>query len=387
MFICRRFLQLGLWAVLLGGCSNSPKIEGKPLENSRSFSTAEVIRLGPTAPEANIDNTDTLAQSGQLRPDIHAYAQALANERNLPLDRVQAILASVHKNDTVIRLISPASPDKKVWRSWQTYRSRFVEPKRIAWGIEFYQQHRDMLQRASERFQVPSSTIVAIIGVETLYGRDMGNFRTADALTTLAFNYPDTANQAERAAMFKGQLSDFITLVIKGELSADARGSYAGAIGMPQFMPGSIMRYAVDSNGKGRIDLSNDPADAIMSVANFLVEHGWRADLPVFVPVVLPANPAALVHGGLTPTLDWPALKSMGAQLAHGATDKAWANQPLGVIDLLEEAKGTSEYRTATPNFFALTHYNRSYFYATSVAELADAIDTALRRSTQSARR
>lgn len=243
------------------------------------------------------------------------------------------------------------------------------------------------MQLAHQRFKVPASTIVAIIGVETLYGRNMGNFRIADALTTLAFNYPETTNQAERAAMFKDQLCDFITLVIKGELNVDAVGSYAGAIGLPQFMPGSIMRYAIDGDNNGQIDLSNNPADAILSVANFLVEHGWQPDLPVFVPVVLPENPAALVNGGLTPTLDWPALKDMGARLAHGASNQKWAASPLGVIDLVEEAQGTAQYRTATPNFFALTHYNRSYFYATSVAELADAIDISLQNPKQPAKR
>jgi membrane-bound lytic murein transglycosylase B len=267
-------------------------------------------------------------------------------------------LASARKNETVIRLISPAPPDKKVWRSWQTYRSRFVEPKRIAWGIEFYKQHQDTLQLAHQRFKVPASTIVAIIGVETLYGRNMGNFRIADALTTLALHYPETNNQAE-----------------------------AGAIGLPQFMPGIIMRYAIDGDNNGQVDLSNNPTDAILSVANFLVKHGWQPDLPVFVPVVLPENPAALVNGGLTPTLEWPALKDMGARFAHEASNQKWTSFPLGVIDLVEEAQGTSQYLTATPHFFALTHYNRSYFYATSVAGLADAIDISLRNPKQPAKR
>jgi len=305
---------------------------------------------------------------------MQAYASTLATERNLPLDQVLDILAQAHHNDTVARLIGPTPAGKKVWRSWQTYRDRFVEPTRIRMGVEFYNENQAVLARASQRFGVPASIITAIIGVETLYGRDMGNFRVLDALRTLAFDYPDP-NKPERAAMFRNQLSDFITLSLQNKLDAQVKGSYAGAIGLPQFMPGSIMRYAIDGDGDGRIDLQHSTPDAVMSVANFLVEHGWVRDLPVFAPVVLPGDPAALVDGGLTPTLGWPALQQAKARLTRSDAGDAWRTQPLGVIDLAEERRGTVQYRTATPNFFALTQYNRSYFYATAVADLATEIN------------
>jgi len=207
----------------------------------------------------------------------------------------------------------------------------------------------------------------------------MGSFSVLDALTTLAFDYPDP-NKPERAEMFRGQLADFITLSLQDKLDMNAKGSYAGAIGMPQFMPGSIMRYAVDGDGDGHIRLNSSVNDAVMSVGNFLVEHGWLRGLPVFAPVLLPADPSALATGGLTPTQTWRTLQAAGARVSAGASTESWQDRPLGVVDLVEEARGTVQYRTATPNFFALTQYNRSYFYATAVADLAAELETRMGR-------
>jgi membrane-bound lytic murein transglycosylase B len=331
--------------------------------------------------EPDDDQSAVLTPSGQMRPEVLAYAQQLAGERGLPADRVTSALSDARYSATVARLITPA-PGKKVSRSWITYRSRVVEPKRIAWGATFWEENRPTLERAAQRFGVPASIIVSIIGVETLYGRNMGSFRVLDALATLGFDYPDPS-KPERAQMFLGQLGDFLTLTLQGKLDLQTRGSYAGAIGMPQFMPGSIMRYAIDGDGDGRIDLADSPTDAIMSVGNFLMEHGWQRGLPVFAPVVLPANPADLVDGGLSPLRTWPQLQTAGAMAAPMASRTAdiadWQQGPLGVIDLPEESAGTAQYRTATPNFFALTQYNRSYFYATSVADLAAAIQEKVR--------
>lgn len=242
--------------------------------------------------------------------------------------------------------------------------------------MAFWQENADALNQAAQRFGVPPAIIVGIIGVETLYGRNMGSFRVLDALSTLAFDYPDPA-RPERAQMFRSQLADFLTLVMQGRLDLETLGSYAGAIGMPQFMPGSILRYALDGDGSGHIDLANHPRDAILSVGNFLVEHGWERGRPVFAPVVLPPDAGRLVDGGLAPTRTWPQLQAAGATVSPTAmtvADNGWQQGMLGVIDLPEEAAGTAEYRTATVNFFALTQYNHSYFYATSVADLAAAI-------------
>lgn len=382
MFICRRLLQLGTLSALLAGCSTTaPTAPNSVAAQSATASAASgnnAIRIGPSTPTPGSELPDdapaTLTPSGALRPEVRTFVEGLATERNLPLDPMVKALESSRYNATVSRLIAPAPPGKKIWRSWITYRSRFVEPKRIGWGVDFYNENRDLLNQAAQRFGVPAPIIASIIGVETLYGRNMGNFRVLDALATLAFDYPDP-NKPERATMFRGQLADFLTLVMKDKLELETRGSYAGAIGMPQFMPTSIMHYAVDGDDNGHIDLTNNTQDAIMSVGSFLAQHGWQRGLPVFAPVVLPADPKALVDGGLEPKQSWTTLSAAGTRLQPGASLAGWGSQPLGVVDLVEEARGTAQYRVGTPNFFALTKYNRSYFYATSVADLAREIE------------
>jgi len=370
----RRILQVGILAALAGCAASQPPVNGAaatPPAPAPDRTANGAVRIGPAAPPPEASSVET--PTGQLRPEVDAYARALAAQDNLPLDRIRASLAGSQYNATVARLIAPAPPGRKIWRSWLTYRARFVEPKRIRWGTEFYQENQALLNRASQQYGVPAPIIAAIIGVETLYGRNTGNFRVMDALTTLAFDYPQPA-KPERVQLFRDQLGDFILLVLQGKLALETRGSYAGAIGMPQFMPGSIRDYAVDGDGDGHIDLAGSPADAILSVGNFLARHGWQRGAPVFAPVVLPADPSALATGGLEPTQDWPKLQASGARLAPGASAATWRSLPLGVVDLVEEARGTVQYRTATPNFYALTQYNRSYFYATAVSDLADAI-------------
>ncbi len=372
MFICRRFLQIGTVSLVLAGCASAPPGPTAARPSPEPSSGNAPIRIGPARPADAPAAAST--PTGALRPDARGYAEQLAAERGLALEPVVAALESARYNATVARLIAPSPPGRKVWRSWITYRARFVEPKRINWGLQFWEENQTLLTQAAQRYGVPASIIASIIGVETLYGRNMGSFRVLDALATLAFDYPDPA-KPERAEMFRGQLGDFITLALQDKLALDARGSYAGAIGMPQFMPGSIKRYAVDGDHDGHIDLANSVADSVMSVGNFLVEHGWQRGLPVFAPVILPPDPSALASGGLQPTQTWASLRAAGARLAPGAQADGWQDRPLGVVDLVEEARGTVQYRTATPNFFALTQYNRSYFYATAVADLAAALE------------
>ncbi|WP_043518633.1 lytic murein transglycosylase B [Achromobacter arsenitoxydans] len=385
MFICRRILQLGTLSALLAGCSTTAPTAPSPAPASQASQASgpAPIRIGPSTPTLGSELPDdapaALTANGALRPEVRSFVEDLAAERQLPLAPMVSALEGSRYNATVARLIAPSPPGKKVWRSWLTYRSRFVEPKRIGWGVDFYNENRDLLNQAAQRFGVPAPIIASIIGVETLYGRNMGNFRVLDALATLAFDYPDP-NKPERATMFRGQLADFLTLVMKDKLELETRGSYAGAIGMPQFMPTSVMHYAVDGDANGHIDLTNNTQDAIMSVGSFLAQHGWQRGLPVFAPVALPADPTALVDGGLEPKQSWSTLSAAGARLQPGASSDGWSSQPMGVVDLVEEARGTAQYRVGTPNFFALTKYNRSYFYATSVADLAAEIEARVTR-------
>jgi membrane-bound lytic murein transglycosylase B len=284
---------------------------------------------------------------------------------------VQSALANARYASVAARaIIPPASPGVRVW---SRYRDRFVEPQRIQAGLAFWDQNRDVLARAQAQYGVPASVIVSIIGVETFYGRVMGDFRILDALATLGFDFPSEAPR-DRSDFFQEQLAEYLLLCQeRGIDPRTLRGSFAGAIGLPQFMPGSIRRFAVASEG-GAPDLINRRDDAVMSVANFLVEHGWQRGQPVFSPRGLPTNPAPLVDGGLAPTLDWATLQQAGAVLPPEAAGP-WANLKLGIIDLIDGDTGSVEYRLALPNFFVITQYNRSYFYAASVADLAQALE------------
>lgn len=370
----------GLAALALWGCASHPPPAAAPMQGMPpapdmqaaprpAAPITQPVAPAPAAPVAV--PVPVPAPSGPL-PVAEARRAFVADMAGRGLDaaRVGALLDQAKYSETVARLVLP--PSSPTVRSWPRYRARFIESRRIKEGVAFQEEHARDLARAEARYGVPVSIIVSIIGVETFYGRVTGNFRVIDALATLAFNYPAQA-RSDRSAFFREQLAQF--LVWCQETGTDplaVKGSYAGAMGLPQFMPGSLRQFAVDGNGDGRIDLLASPADAIASVANFLVEHGWQRDQPVFLPIGLPGDPAALVDGGLKPTLDWPRLQAAGARAPKvaGMSD-AWMQWPLAVIDLYDDATGTTEYRVAAPNFFALTEYNRSYFYATSVTDLA----------------
>jgi len=378
MRLRHRVIQSACIVLFLTACSGSGGSS-----NAVKTSTNTV----PASPQASIARPDPQAAVRYSAPagghtaasreaTLRAFGIELAASRQLSEPAVLDLIGQVRYNATVVRIVTPpAAGQPRVPRSWANYRGRFVEPIRINQGRAFMKQYASELNRASERYGVPQSIIASIIGVETLYGKSQGTFRVLDALASLGFDYPDP-KRPDRATMFRGQFADLIELDLAGRLDArNIKGSYAGAIGIPQFMPGSIKRFAVSADGNSQIDLSNNMADAISSVANFLIEHGWQRGLPVFAPVELPASADKLVDGGLTPNLDWPQLRAAGAKLAPGAREAAWSRAPLGVIDLPEERVGRVELRTATQNFFALTQYNRSYFYAASVADLAKELE------------
>jgi membrane-bound lytic murein transglycosylase B len=379
MSVPRRILLISCLTALLSACSGTA-VTPKPGVGERTEGAAANQNTTQPSDTVKPSQNQPVPAGGHTpasrRIALQQFGVELAASRQLPETKVLGLIDEVRYNPTVVRIVTPpAAGQPRVPRSWATYRGRFVEPIRINQGRAFMQQYASELDRAAKRYGVPQNIIAAIIGVETLYGKSQGNFRVLDALASLGFDYPDP-KRPDRATMFREQFADLIELDLAGKLDArNIKGSYAGAIGIPQFMPGSIKRFAVSATGSNSIDLSNNMSDAIMSVANFLVEHGWQRGLPVFAPVTLPASADKLVDGGLKANLDWPQLKASGATLAVGAKETAWARAPLGVIDLPEEAAGRVELRTATPNFFAITQYNRSYFYAASVADLAQALE------------
>lgn len=308
---------------------------------------------------------------GTLSPYLHEWAEQLAQERQIPLAAITDLLLEVDYEPTVIRLMTPAQSRHRK-RSWPAYRNRTLDAARIDAGLKFWRQHDKVIAQTAHTYQVPASILVAIIGVETIYGQYMGDFKVLRALANLGFSYPDP-NRPERAAMFRAQLADFIELHYQNKVDARrAVGSYAGAMGLPQFMPTSIKKWAIDAEQKGHIDLYRSIPDTLSSIANFLNHHGWQAGLPVFMDITLdPDQVAHLVAGGLEPTLSVQALAEQDIRFAPLPSEELM----FGVIDLVDEPNKAVEYRLATPNFFALTAYNRSYFYASSVADLACALE------------
>src|SRR5437764_5569372 len=193
---------------------------------------------------------------------------------------VRRVLGQAQQLPVVTRLMQPAPPGQP--KNWAVYRSRFIDGTRIAAGVRFWQEHRSTLQRAEQEFGVPAEIIVGIIGVETIYGRQMGDFRILDALATLSFDFPaNHPRAAERTQYFHGELEQFLAFHQAEHSDPLApRGSYAGAWGMPQFMPSSLARWGRDYDGDGRIDLANSAADAIGSVASYFKGYGWITGMP-----------------------------------------------------------------------------------------------------------
>lgn len=292
------------------------------------------------------------------RADVKDFIADISGKDDLPAIWLTLLFDQADFKPAVIKaILPPANPSIK---SWQTYRGRFVEPKRIAAGLAFWNQYADAVKRASDQYGVPEEIIVAIIGVETIYGRNMGNFETFSALTTLAFDYPP------RADLFRQQLEELLLLARdEGRNPRDYTGSFAGALGLPQFLPGSIRKYAVDFDGDSDIDVTT-PVDAIGSVANFLAQHGWVKGGPIIAPAqISDTNATALTALGLKPQL-MP--KDMTGVVSPNAPQEAAA-----LIDLVTPGQAT-EYRLGYQNFYVISRYNRSSFYATAVCDLAHAL-------------
>ena len=302
------------------------------------------------------------------RDDVKQFIGEMVDRHGFARGELQFLFSRVRYQPDVIKAITP--PTEHRAKSWHAYRALFLTPLRINAGVRFGEQHRDALQRAFELYDVPAEIIVAIIGVESVYGRNTGNYRVIDTLTTLAFDY------LPRAEFFRSELENF--LLYSRDTGIDLfklKGSYAGAIGIPQFMPGSYRRYAVDHDGDGRSDLSGSFSDAIGSVANFLKEHGWQAGKPAaFAAQVQGEKFRKLVDAGSKPQHRCADLPGSGVRMAG----EAGADALCALIEL-ESAGAPNEYRVGLTNFYVLTRYNRSIHYATAVLDLAQAIKSAAR--------
>ena len=299
------------------------------------------------------------------RKDVSDFIEEIAARNGLDAAPIYVSLSRAKHIPRVIDLIKP--PTKRGARSWQRYRGQFLGQKHIEGGLEAWAQYEGELRRAEKQYGVPPEIILAILGVETIYGRNTGKFEALSTLATLAFDYPP------RAELFRGELEALFLLARDQKRNpASYTGSYAGAIGWPQFLPSSIRRFAVDFDGNGKIDFDSDGVDAIGSIANYLREHGWVAGAPVAVRVRLTpgTNPAPLIEAGIEPSLSEAQLLEGGVRPLTGSLPSAGD----ATLFDLETTGVETEYWVGYRNFYVITRYNRSSFYAMAVYQLADAL-------------
>lgn len=312
-------------------------------------------------------------------PGAMAFAEDLAQRRGLDAAWVRDQIGRARRLEASIRGVTP--PPAGVPKNWAAYRARFIEPIRLAAGQRFWLDNRETLARTEAQFGVPASLIVGVIGVETLYGRHTGTHKVIDAITTLAFDFPAVhPRAAARSAFFRDELEQLLSLCQRGDIDPHSLlGSFAGAMGWPQFMPSSWVRYAIDQDGDGRIDLFDSQADVIGSVANYFKTFGWQPGMPTHYPVRF--DPARL---DLDTLLAPDILPSFSPEqfAAKGALVDGAAQQHPGKLALVElqNAGAPSTYVAGTDNFYVVTRYNWSSYYALAVIELGEAVKAALPR-------
>ena len=297
------------------------------------------------------------------REDVDGFIRQMVEKHGFVDQELKFLFSRARREPAILAAIEPPKDAKA--RSWLAYRARFVTDARVAEGADFWRRHAAALERAAREYGVPEEIIVAIIGVETVYGRQMGTWRVIDALSTLAFDY------APRAEFFRGELEQYLLFTREAGIDVfSVRGSYAGAIGIPQFMPGSYRRFAVDFDGSGAIDLRASPADAIGSVANFLAKHGWQRGERVELPARVTGEAyRELLKAGIEPKTPLAEMKRYGVETR---TELA-LDTPVALIEL-ESPEAATEYRLGLRNFYALTRYNRSVLYASAVYDLGQEI-------------
>jgi membrane-bound lytic murein transglycosylase B len=322
-------------------------------------------------------------------PGIPDFIDQMVAKHKFRRSELVSAFAHAERVQSVIDAISRPATAKP----WPEYRANFVNPQRIKLGLEFWHRYRKTLQRAERKYGVPQEIIVAVIGVETIYGRDAGNYRTLDALTTLAFDYPP------RADFFRSELENFLLLAREQQFDLLAiRGSYAGALGIPQFMPSSYRTYAVDFNGNRKINLLREDKDAIGSVANYLKNFGWispaleqsagagksahKSRALTIPPIAVRAQVSEDICPG-----DITTPRTVAAWSISGITPtvKLAPDQTARLIDFtVGEGK---EFWLGFNNFDVITRYNNSDYYAMSVFQLAEALQEARKAQSRKATR
>ncbi|HKS54111.1 MAG TPA: lytic murein transglycosylase B [Steroidobacteraceae bacterium] len=302
------------------------------------------------------------------RPEVRAFIEETSREFGFPRAQLEALLAQAETKQPILDAIS--RPAERVV-PWFEYRERFLTEKRILQGTDFWMAHGDALRRIPD--PNVAASVVGILGVETSFGRITGRYRVIDALATLAFDYPP------RSEFFRSELQQF--LLLSREESVDpktALGSYAGAMGAPQFISSSYRNFSIDGDGNGKRDLWNSWDDVIGSVANYLLVHGWREGEPVVVTATLPGDDLSRFDTSkleLNETVQ--SLRQKGVQFDTTLPETAPA------LLIVAQGKDGPVYRVGFANFYALTRYNRSPMYAMAVHDLGDAVVNFMRDATR----
>ena len=358
-----RFLLPVLLA--LAGCATAQAVPS-PTAEEPSIQVAQAAR-----PAARTRDR-TPQRSGppySTREEAMQFADDLAARRDLDPAWVRRMVGQAQNLSVVTRLMQPAPATQP--KNWRVYRSRFIDEVRIAAGVRFWQENLQTLQRAEQEFGVPAEIIVGIIGVETIYGQNMGDFRILDALATLSFDFPQShPRAAERTKYFRGELEQFLAWHQANRTSPlRPRGSYAGAWGMPQFMPTSLARWGVDYDGDKVVDLAGSTEDAIGSVANYFKGYGWNTGMPTYYPVGFDREKLdldALLAPDILPTFSVASFQAKGAVLQGPALEH---QGPLALVEL-QNGSDPPTYVAGTENFYVITRYNWSSYYAMAVIEL-----------------
>ncbi len=312
-----------------------------------------------------------LASEYLSRPDVRLFINSMSEEHGIDRSDLERIMANVRYTPAAVRLIGPEpSSAPSPARSYSRYRAKFLTPDLISTGSRFWALHAEDLARAEAEFGIPAEVIVGVLGVETAFGRNTGSFRAIDALASIAFD------GVRRQEYFRDELKELLLLARESGMDPLViKGSYAGAVGLPQFMPSSYRRYAVDYDGDGAIDLLGSPADAIGSVASYMKAFGWVPGEVPTAPVRLAVGSEAEFVSGLERVHDVSDVQNKGVVFS-GAEPPAG---PCSIFELPTPGK-PSKFVAGFANFEVVTRYNRSTFYASAVLELGDAIQKAHER-------
>jgi membrane-bound lytic murein transglycosylase B len=328
------------------------------------------VTAKPTKPKAHLTgDAGGRYQAKKLTGDFRGYPQAeafvarMVETQGFTREYLYGVLSQAKRKTWTIEYMNREKPTvKQKPGGWTRYRAKFLDDRHMNAGVQFWNRHATALRRAEETYGVPPEAILGIMGVETIYGANVGNHRVIDALSTLAFDYP------RRADYFESELESLLIMARQeGMDPSKPQGSFAGAMGLGQFMPSSFLKYAVDFDGDGRVDLW-DPEDAVGSIAHYFAEFGWQSGQPVVSHANVAGNDADSLKSGFDTRYTLDELESHGIR----PTGRRSVSGPVSLLKL--SAQGGEEYRIGYPNFYVITRYNHSTYYAMAVYELGQAI-------------